>query len=285
MKRVTVVLVAVDQPDYTQIALEALLENTSEQLANYIVVLNEASSQTVEFVKQYTNPCLSIVELKSRKNYAAALNIVLENVETDFVSLVHSDTIVTRDWLKKLLTVFDEYGERYGKKVALSRSHDLIELAGVSPFQNCNEHRFFMYRELDKVFCKIKPPNKESLQATTIQQVIRTIYPKGLSSFAKEIERVSDSWYSFVPEFTSSCVLINWGAFKRVCKYFDERFLGAGGEIRFACRQLQRAGYLFARADTCFVHHHGNLTNDGADSNYEKLLEFNNQLLEKTEVE
>lgn len=285
MKRVTVVFVAVDQPHFTQYALEALLENTPEQLADIVVVLNEAEEKVVELVKDYEGSRLSIVELESRKNYGQVLNIVLETIENDFVSLVHNDTIVTGDWLKKLLSVFDDYSERYGEEVTLKGSLDLVELAGVSPYQSYNEHRFFVYRETDRLFCKMKPPNKSTIQRSTLEEILKERYLKGLEGFARQVQEESDSWYSFVPEITSSCVLINLNAFKRVCKYFDERFLGAGGEIRFACRQLQRVGYVFARADTCFVHHHGNLTNDGADSNYGKLLEFNNQLLAKTEVE
>jgi len=219
-------------------------------------------------IKEYDSNLFRLIEHNQYLNYNRILNEVIENVDHEYLALVHNDTIVTKNWLTKALDVFEDYKQTY---ISNTEDSSLIDLVGVSPYQSYNEHWFLVYKQIDRLLNEIKPPTKTNLQQSQIEEILLSLFPSGLEVFAKQVFHQADSWYSFVPEMSSSCGVLNLRAFKRVCRYFDERFLGAGGEIRFACRQLAQAGYLFARVDNSFVYHHGNLTNDGPEANYEQL--------------
>lgn len=282
MKEVLIIFVAIEQPALTKIALDALIVNTDLKTADLLVVLNSPCSAVQSMIEEYKDPPFQISEVTPRSNYSKVLNSVIQNVDHKYLAFVHNDTIVTKGWLAKALAVFEDYKTKFSKQ---SANDELVELVGVSPYQSYCEHPFLVHKNIAQLLSKIKPPTKVVLQESLIEELLLRLFPEGLEAFAQKLTQQSDSWYSYVPEITSSCGVLNRSAFKRVCGYFDERFLGAGGEIRLACRQLAQAGYLFARVDNSFVYHHGNLTNDGPVANYEQLLQFNNQLLAKTEVE
>lgn len=280
MKTIALVFViSEDQPYFTRLALERLFKYTPTTVDVYLV-LNGVRIDKQELLKSFDSQRYRVFTFEQSLNYSSVLNLIVPKLEHDFLALVHDDVLLTSCWLQKLIDVFDQANSRF-----CEHEKELLPLVGVTPYQNYNEHSFFIYENLDRVFVKVKPPSKTLLTEKKFKEIYQVLFNGSLERFVQQFAKQADSWYTYVPEISSSCVLLNLSAFKRICEKFDERFVSAGGEIRYACRQLKRAGYRFARADTCFVYHHGNLTNDGTGSDYRRISQYNNEILRKTEVE
>lgn len=279
MKPVTLVYVTASQPEFTEFSLEVLFENTSEALVNFILIVNGSDKILRNIVGRYKDKA-RIFEIENLESYSRVLNNVILDIETTYLSLVHNDTLVTKNWLQSILSIFSNYYEDFGS----SEFFDLLELAGISPFTNYNEHHFLKYQQLFDRFEKIKPSTKMELSRVVIEDMLVKLYQDKLQDFAGKIQMKAESWYSFIPEISSFCCVLKTKAIKHVCDCLNERFVGAGGEIRLLCKQLLQAGYLFARANNVYVHHHGNLTNDGVGFNYSINVKHNSDLLEKVEV-
>lgn len=287
MAEVTIFFPVCTQYVFTVYAFEALLRSVDLEKYNVVVLLNSASREITEyFESKKIVASFEIKENASFENFSTLLNTQLEDLKTDYFAIVHNDTIVTKNWLDSLLSVFKDQINYFHLNYPNNGPIDLslLELAAVCPYTSYSQFDFLTSPFVKKKFLKVKPSNRVAITDAELESFLSELYGESLDEFVKRISKSTESWYSYVNQVESYCVLINTGAFKKACKKFDERFVGAGGEIRQMCRQFQRRGYLFARANNVFVHHHGNLTNDSLGLSYTNNVKFNNDLFEKLEV-
>jgi hypothetical protein len=280
--RVTLFFVICGQIPLAEKALAALLSSNQIAQARIVVVLNGLQESEKEGFK---SDSYRIVEFESRESHARVLNTLLRDVQTEFFAIVHEDVIVSKQWLSSMLTVFD-LEKQTAYEQSISVQEDLLELVAASPWTNHAASRGLVYERFEKKIQALKPPTKTPLTNEIIEVLLKEAYGElGLEGCAIQITRRQETWYTFVSQVESYCVVFKTKAFKRVCNQFSEIFSGAGGEMRYACRQLDRAGYVFARINIAYVHHWGNLTTDGVGFNYLEQLNHQQALLEKTETE
>lgn len=271
MKRVTVFFVICEQLFLAKKALKALQLSDGIELMDLVVILNGISESERNLLD--LKDCKVVIK-ERRESYAKVLNQQLSELQTEFFALVHSDTLVTKNWLLASLALFDK------DLIQEEAPPEICELIAVYPSTGKD------YQKLNKKIESFKPPTKTFLTDELIDSILKKIYGmEGFERYQEELARKSEIWYTIMFELQSYCLIIKTVSFKRITEKFSEEFEGAGGEIRLFCKQCLQAGYYFARLNTSYVHHWGNMTTDGIGMNYHEQLQRQNDLLEKIEIE
>jgi GT2 family glycosyltransferase/tetratricopeptide (TPR) repeat protein/2-polyprenyl-3-methyl-5-hydroxy-6-metoxy-1,4-benzoquinol methylase len=98
----SIILVTYNQLAYTPQCLESLRRHTPE--AHEIIVVDNGSTDgTVEYLRAQTD--IRCIELATNLGFPAAANLGIEAAQGDNLLLLNNDTVVTPDWLKRLLGV------------------------------------------------------------------------------------------------------------------------------------------------------------------------------------
>jgi hypothetical protein len=270
-KRVTVFFVICEQIPLAKKALTILQFSYGIELIDLIVVLNGISEEEKRFLD--LKDCKIVIKEK-KESYARVLNQQLRELQTEFFALIHSDTIVTKNWLLASLALFDRDSTQ---EEISSEFHELI---AVYPSTGKD------HQNLNKKIENLKSSIKTPLTSELIDSLLERIYgTEGIEGYQKGLARKSEFWYTIIFEFQSYCVVIKTASFKRIAEKFSEEFEGFGGEMRLFCTQCLQAGYYFARLNMSYVHHWGNMTTDRIGMNYLEQLRRQNDLLEKIEIE
>ncbi len=112
MQQVSILLVNYKTPKLTKVCLRLLRKFTNFNKAKIIVVDNDSQDESTEYLRS-----LSFIELleypnvsnvkSSVKHHAAALEFGMQKVNTPYVLLIHTDTLIQRpDYLDFLLRYF-----------------------------------------------------------------------------------------------------------------------------------------------------------------------------------
>lgn len=271
MKKVTVFFVICEQLFLAKKALTALRFSVGIELIDLVIILNGISEEERNLLD--LKDCKIVIKEK-KESYAKVLNQQLSELQTEFFALVHSDTLVTKNWLLASLALFDK------DLVHKETPPEICELIAVYPSTGKD------YPILNKKIESLKPPTKTPLTEELIEFLLEKSYGiEGIEGYQKELMKKSEIWYTLVFDLQSYCVMIRTASFRRITDKFSEEFGGAGGEIRLFCKQCLQAGYYFAKLNTSYVHHWGNMTTDGIGMNYHEQLQRQNALLEKIEIE
>ena len=92
--------------EYTKKTLPALLENTPE--GDIIVIDNGSTDGTVDYLRSYDDDAFQLILKGSNTGISGAMNTFFEmTTGAEYVAKVDNDTMVHRDWLSNLMTVFD----------------------------------------------------------------------------------------------------------------------------------------------------------------------------------
>lgn len=97
---VSIILVTLNQLDFTEICLESIIEATTE---NYelIIIDNGSTDGTVEFLRQH--PSVKLIENNENVGFAAACNQGIAMAKGNYILFLNNDTLVTYGWLSHLL--------------------------------------------------------------------------------------------------------------------------------------------------------------------------------------
>jgi GT2 family glycosyltransferase/glycosyltransferase involved in cell wall biosynthesis len=221
-KSVTIIVPIYNAYQDTQKCLESLLKYTDSK--HKILLMDDASSDSriEEFTKSLASQYSHVFLIRNTKNVGFVKNCNIAFRESDGsndVVILNSDTIVTPNWLEKLIDA------------ACSCTY----VATVTPLTN------------NGTVCSI--PNW--LEINEI--------PKGqtIDSFANLIEKISLRKYPRIPTAVGFCTYIKREVLNKV-GYFDEvNFIkGYGEENDFSCR-ASKLGYFHIIDDSTFVYHAG----------------------------
>jgi hypothetical protein len=96
-----------------------------------ILVDNGSHDGSIEFVSE-NYPEVSIVALKDNRGFAAANNVALHTVETEFVALLNNDAVPDPLWLKSLVEALEEHPQAglAASKMLLYDRREMIDRAG-----------------------------------------------------------------------------------------------------------------------------------------------------------
>jgi GT2 family glycosyltransferase/glycosyltransferase involved in cell wall biosynthesis len=223
---IEIIIPVYNAPERLQECVESIFKCTDE--IDYIIrIINDCSPDpgVEKYLKTIENhPNVSIIRNEKNLGFVGSVNKGMSIAEGDVV-LLNSDTIVTKNWLKKMK--------------AAAYSHGSI--ATVTPFTNngtvCSIPEFDADNELPEGFT--------------------------IESFARYVEKVSERLYPEIPTGVGFCMYIKWEVLKDV-GLFDEEAFGKGyGEENDFCFRASEKGYIHVVADDTYIFHKGSMSFKG----------------------
>lgn len=205
--------------------LESVINNLNER--ERIVLINDKSNiETTNYLRIFSKKYKRTFLVENCKNigYTKSANIGLKLSTSDFMILLNSDTVVTKDWAKKML------------KIAYSRSNIGI----VGPLSNAAGSQSIPF-----------------IKGTKGQTVINKL-PVNLTYDALNVlcEKMSvNDVFPVVPLVHGFCFGIKKSVIEQVGVFDDYNFERYYGEENDYCLRAQKSGFEFAIATNTFIYH------------------------------
>ena len=129
-ERVTVVIVNWNGKDLLSECLESLRRQAYTRFAT-VLVDNGSQDGSAGFVKK-NYPEVKMIALSQNLGFAAANNLVLRDVQTDYVALLNNDTVPDEHWLESLVTALKTHPEAgfAASKMLFYHQPDVVDRAG-----------------------------------------------------------------------------------------------------------------------------------------------------------
>jgi GT2 family glycosyltransferase/glycosyltransferase involved in cell wall biosynthesis/2-polyprenyl-3-methyl-5-hydroxy-6-metoxy-1,4-benzoquinol methylase len=220
--KVTIVVPIFNAYEDTRKCLDSLLLYT--EYKHEILLIDDASTdeRIAEFTQKLSSEYSHITCLRNSQNFGFVRNCNIafsQSKQTEDIVLLNSDTVVTPNWLDKLILA----------------AYSSSDIGTVTPLTN------------NGTICSV--PNW--LEENEI--------PEGydILSFANLIENISLKTYPKIPTAVGFCMYIKRETLEKV-GYFDEINFGKGyGEENDFCCRASAAGYTHIIDDSTFVYHAG----------------------------
>jgi len=182
-----------------------------------------SESETRDYLSEFANAQRAVLlRNEEAKGYTRAANQGLWRSSADYVVLLNSDTVVTPEWLDRL--------------VACAESDPRIGLVG--PLSNTASWQSIPEIEFQGDW----PANLLPAEMT-------------IEEMGQLVARYSARLYPPMPFLNGFCLLIRQEVIKEI-GYFDEETFGAGyGEEDDYALRARKAGWLLALADDAYVYH------------------------------
>ena len=192
---------------------------------NVILVDDGSAELTRDYLRGIAEHCpnVKLIRNEKGKGYTYAANIGLRASSADYCILLNSDTIVTENWLDKMIDCAQS-DPRIGVVGPLSNTASWQSIPEVL--------------DEDGDWCHNKLP-----KGITVEQ------------FGKMVEQYSGQLYFHVPLLNGFCLMINRKVINSI-GYFDEETFGPGfGEEDDYNLRVGKAGFKLAVADNTYIFH------------------------------
>jgi GT2 family glycosyltransferase len=208
-------------PD-VQRCLEAVVHHTNQPYS-LILVDDGSESQTRDYLSEFaSSQGAGLLRNEEAKGYTRAANQGLRRSSADCVVLLNSDTVVTPEWLDRL--------------IACAESNPRIGLVG--PLSNTAS-----WQSIPEIESQGDWPANPLPAGMTIGEMGRLV------------TRYSARLYPPMPFLNGFCLLIRREVIEEI-GYFDEQTFGAGyGEEDDYALRARKSGWLLALADDAYVYH------------------------------
>lgn len=203
------------------LCFQSILKNTDLSKHTLVLVNDNSSDENInlflEKLSKVVGKNIIILNSKETKGFIKSVNRGMQINPSHDVVLLNSDTIVTKNWIRKLKTA------AYSKE----------NIASVTPFSNnatiCSLPEFLKSNDLpiDKV-----------------------------AAFAKMVERLSLYLYPEIPTAVGFCMYIRRNILNKVGLFNEDFGMGYGEENDF-CRRAVSLGYMNILCDDLFIYHKG----------------------------
>lgn len=206
-----------------QICLKSIYENTDLQ-ANRLVLINDNSpdERIKPFLDEQKNKIdgqVIVIHNIENKGFSNNINLGMQQSDANDVILLNSDTIVTKNWVEKMVACAYSDGS-IGTVTPLSNNATL-----------CSVPNFCEENEL----------------------------PKGMSveRVAEIVEECSMKKYPRITVAHGFCMLVKREVIKCI-GYFDAETFGRGyGEENDFCNRAEQMGYIHVMCDDTYIYHSG----------------------------
>ena len=130
MDRITVIIVNWNGKTMLSKCLEGLRKQVYQRFST-IVVDNGSTDGSIEFVKQ-CYPEVKVIALSENIGFAAANNVALRNISTEYVALINNDGVAQPQWLNEMIKALDAHpGAGFAaSKMVYYDTPDIIDRAG-----------------------------------------------------------------------------------------------------------------------------------------------------------
>jgi len=103
--KVSVIITTYNTAKYTRLCIESVFNNSNWPNLEVIVVDNGSIDGTGALLKHYQKKysSLNVISLNSNRGFAAGNNMGMKEASGEYIVLLNSDTIVTKDWMRDLI--------------------------------------------------------------------------------------------------------------------------------------------------------------------------------------
>ncbi len=142
--KVSIVVLTYNNLKYNKLCIESILEKTAYPNYELIIVDNNSTDGTRDFLKELkNNPKIKVILNNANLGFAKGNNIGIKNSDGDHVILLNNDTVVTRGWIGGLIKhLKDEkvgmvgpVTNSIGNEAKINVAYDNI--ADIEPFAEC----------------------------------------------------------------------------------------------------------------------------------------------------
>lgn len=186
-----------------------------------LLLVNDASpdERILPYIKSIESERVLVVENEKNLGFSGSINHGITESKNRDVLLLNSDTIVTKNWVEKILDC----------------AYSDITIATVTPLSN------------NATLCSVP----EFLKENTL--------PAGysLEQYAELIETVSLRLYPRIPVANGFCMLIKREVIEKIGLFDMETFERGYGEENDFCYRAEQIGYHHAMCDDTYIYHTG----------------------------
>ncbi|AZK47590.1 glycosyltransferase [Paenibacillus lentus] len=104
--KISIIIVTHNNWEFTERCLNSLLQHTVYPRLEVIFVDNASTDETPQHLLKLTDPHVKTILLSENEGFAAGNNIGMLNATGDYVVLLNNDTILSKEWLPRLLRPF-----------------------------------------------------------------------------------------------------------------------------------------------------------------------------------
>lgn len=219
--KVSIILPVFNAPDDLQRCLDSVQENTPSDTNLLLINDGSSDSRISGIIEDFLNGFPSARKIENPENigFVKTCNKGFKSTLNDDVILLNSDTVVTKNWVKKLTDA----------------AYSSINVATVTPLTN------------NGTICSVPTWLAEN------------DIPPGftVSTFADFIEQISLCRYPTIPTGVGFCMYIKRTALNRTGYFNEVEFDKGYGEENDLCCRAKQAGYSNIIDDQTFVFHAG----------------------------
>jgi GT2 family glycosyltransferase len=103
--KVSIILLTFDNLSYTRLCLESIIENTSYQNYEMVIVDNASQKDTVQYLKMFAAlyPNVKLILNDENLGFSKGNNQGFKHTQGEYIVFLNNDTIVTPGWIQRLL--------------------------------------------------------------------------------------------------------------------------------------------------------------------------------------
>lgn len=240
---ISVIVLTYNNLEYNKQCIDSILKKTAYANYELIVVDNQSTDGTVEFLKELKQrnlPNVKVILNEENHGFAGGNNIGMEASDGDYILLLNNDTVVTRGWLTAMAKHLENH-PKYGM---------------------CNP-----------VTNSIGNESKICARYSNIKEMHEFAYASTAKSMNKE--------YTDVDRLPLFSTLIRKAVIDKVGMLDDAYKIGMFEDDDYT-ESVKAAGYDIVIADDAFVHHINNGSFKKLDdAEYRKIFDANKAIFEK----
>lgn len=202
-----------------QLCIDSIKKYTDLSVHTLILVNDKSPDQRIKpYLDQLADSNIQVIHNEENKGFSANINIGMSRSDHDVI-LLNSDTIVTPNWVEKMLDC--AYSDsRIGTVTPLSNNATLCSIPNF-----CEENEI--------------PEGME------------------LNDMAQIVEKASTKEYPIIPTAHGFCMLIKREVIEDIGDFDAKTFERGYGEENDFCYRAIQAGYSHVMCDTTFIYHKG----------------------------
>lgn len=224
-RQVDIVIPVFNALEFVKECLDSILTENSECIGNIIIINDGSGDETTSYLREISQKedLITLVEIEVNQGYTKTVNVGLEKSDAEYVVLLNSDTVVSKNWLEKLIDC--------------AEGSDNIGIVG--PMSNAASWQSVpQLLDVDGQFKVNELP--ENMTVSQMSQLV-----------ADSISPV----YPTVPVVNGFCFLIKRSVINSIGIMDEESFPTGYGEENDYCIRAKDAGFLLVIADDCYVYH------------------------------
>ena len=221
-----VVVCVHNAPEDVRLCIDSLIHHF-DGVQSIVIVDDQSDRKTVELLENYANKHQSWIKVyrtSERSGYTKAANFGLSKTKADLVTLLNSDTIVTKSWASRLRSHFERFPA----------------LGIVGPLSNAASYQSV-------------PGIVGTETQTAINELPPGVTPDQLAAYCANSFGVDDM--PFVPLVHGFCFTVSRACLNKLTEFDEEKFPRGYGEETDFCLRAQDQGFALGIALNTYVFH------------------------------